>query len=184
MGLNNIELNAALLQDLYAKSLVLADEDSRPAEAKKESLANVATKPQATTSDSINAALPVLGHNKKGITIIVDYPELPHLPDAMLDFLTRMLQACKLSMADVAIYNFAGNRDIVAKDITSQLKSKTVLLFGLDPMHFGLSTQFPEFQVQPLAGIVYLYAPALEICQSDKLIKSRLWVCLQRIFDI
>ena len=125
-----------------------------------------------------------LGNNGKNISIIVQYPGIPHLPDNTLEFLTRMLQACKLGLGDVAIQNLGDQTTIVGNDITDQLSSKIVLLFGITPADFGLAINFPEFQVQALAGITYLYAPPLEICQSEKLIKSKLWVCLQRIFGI
>ena len=131
----------------------------------------------------------ILGHNLKHVTIIVQYPQDVHLPDAQLQFLSALLTACKLTVADVAIHNFQNRNEFKAADITSFLKSKTVLLFGVSPTGFGLPIDFPAFQIQPLAGITYLYSPNLEYFQTAddaemKLRKSQLWLCLKQIFHI
>lgn len=193
MGLNDIQLNSTLLTAFYADALVLTDDAPAGSEV-------VAATPEPHPSASADTAAPVvrekptrmapatttafLGNNGKNISIIVQYPGIPHLPDSTLEFLTRMLQACKLGLGDVAIQNLGDQTSVVGSDITDQLASKIVLLFGINPADFGLAINFPEFQVQPLAGITYLYAPPLETCQHDKLVKSKLWVCLQRIFGI
>lgn len=183
MGLNDIELNPTLLSEFFSRSLVQTEDADEKQTGSSKTAAEPVSKPIAFNEPAASP-MAVLGHNQKGITIIVNYPDVPHLPDAMLEFLTKMLQACKLSLADVAVFNIGGRTDIVAKNITGELKSRIVLLFGFAPLQFGLATQFPEFQVQPLAGITYLHAPPLEECYNDKLVKSKLWVGLQRIFNI
>lgn len=193
MGLNDIQLNSTLLTAFYADALVLTDDAPAGAAAIAPTPAhsNTATEePVIPAAPATPARMPsattgsYLGNNGKNISIIVQYPGIPHLPDSTLEFLTRMLQACKLGLGDVAIQNLGDQTSVVGNDITGELASKIVLLFGINPADFGLAINFPEFQVQPLAGITYLYAPPLEICQNDKLVKSKLWVCLQRIFGI
>src|SRR5947209_5064906 len=91
MSLNDIQLPAALIQELYEHSLV----EMQPAPAKS-------IRPAKQTEK----AWAFLGKNQKGICLLVDYANDVYLPDADLQFLTNILQACKLNLGDVAILNF------------------------------------------------------------------------------
>lgn len=188
MSLNDIQLKPGLLEGLFGRSLVLTGEagasllleEEKP--PKEESRAGESEKVPAP-------GLPYLGNNQRQVTVIVQHADCTHLPDADLELLTAMLKACGMSLIDVAVHNFDPEKRIVAKDILSELKSKTVLLFGVSPDQFGLPIQFPQFQVQQHAGVTYLYTPELAYFQEGdaaeiKLRKSNLWTCLRTIFGI
>lgn len=188
MSLNDIQLKPGLLEGLFGRSLVLTGEagasllleEEKP--PKEESRAGGSEKVPAP-------GLPYLGNNQRQVTVIVQHADYTHLPDADLELLTAMLKACGMSLIDVAVHNFDPEKRIVAKDILSELKSKTVLLFGVSPDQFGLPIQFPQFQVQKHAGVTYLYTPELAYFQEGdaaeiKLRKSNLWTCLRTIFGI
>jgi hypothetical protein len=142
--------------------------------------------PDAVTSISENpgSKWKYLGANQKNILVMVDYPDTVHLPDEELSFLTSMLTACKLSLADVVIINRNNYKETPYKELISHFKSKIIFLFGVDPVSFGLPVSFPHFQVQPFANASFLYAPPLEERKKDELLKSKLWVSLRRIFGI
>lgn len=198
MSLNDIQLPSSLLTDLYGQMLVLTDdaEKVKGKMAKQEGtreapVSDVTVEPVTTPIPPALAPTPpstsswqALGHNQRHISIVVDYPGITHLPDASLQFLTNVLGACKLSLADVIIVNYHSHAGVPARQFIDHFHSKSVLLFGISPDQFGLSARFPEFQVQQLAGITYLWTPTLEACSEDKLLKSKLWVSLQRIFSI
>ena len=173
MDLNNLNLSPALLAALYPSSLV--EDEAAPA--------IVAAAPDSP-QPSATPAWKSLGNNQQQILITVSYSGTTYLPDAALNLLTSMLTACKLSLGDVAIVNLQHYDNISGKEIISHFKSKRVLLFGMDPISFGLPVSFPTFQVQTVANTTYLYSPALDDIIDDKLAKSKLWVCLQRIFSI
>ncbi|MET0637816.1 MAG: hypothetical protein ABWZ25_17430 [Chitinophagaceae bacterium] len=154
-----------------------------PAPASPEGKIVPRTPPTATVpSESIPWKF--LGNNKKQVLIVVSYEGAAYLPDEELSFLTKMLGACKLSLDDVAIVNSAFYPAARSSDYLRFFRSKVLFLFGPDPASFGLPLSFPHYQVQSFAGTTFLYTPALEERLRDELFKSKLWVCLKRIFNL
>lgn len=191
MSFNDIQLNDYLLTELYRRALVVTETDPKAPASTPAPPAETAAAPAtpASAAPPQKTVPAILGSNQKQVTIIVHYTNAVHLPDEQLEFLSSMLTACKLSLADVAIHNFHAGKGLVANDITTALRSQTVLLFGVSPDQFGLPIQFPPFQVQPLAGITYLYSPELEYYkttdpQETRNRKMQLWNCLKLIFRI
>jgi len=169
MDLNHIELSPALVADLFQSSLIETDEQTV-----------VSTK----TSVVEQPLIKWLGENKKKVLLIFNYTEAVYLPDEDLNFLTGILGACKLSIADVAIVNLNKYPGITYKELLEQLKSRTVFLFGVEPTALGLPMSFPQFQIQAFANCTFLFASTLTQLEADKTLKSKLWVCLKRIFII
>ena len=166
MSLDNIQLPAMVLQDLYTNALVdLTTENAQPA---------------SLTGGSLS----FLGENKKKISIIVDQAEAIYLPDDELNFLLGILSACKHSMADVALLNCSKNPSITYKDIGEQLSAEKILLFGIDPSKLELPLQFPHYQIQHYNNQVYLSSPALKVLADNKEEKIKLWGCLKQVFAI
>lgn len=125
-----------------------------------------------------------LGKNEKNILVVVNHAGVPFLPDDELKFLTSVLSACKLSLADVAIVNW---REVATKEYSAvfeELNGNRILLFDVSPSEFGLPLSFPFFQVQPFDNRNYLCAPALTGIEKDVETKKQLWASLKRIFAI
>lgn len=179
MSLNNIQLPASLLAALYPSSLVETGLPEAVASPPPVGPAIEKTPGQPVTGP----AWKYLGHNQGNILIIVNHTGVLHLPDEELSFLTSILTACKLSLGDVAIVNKNNHPQYSYRDYLGQFNSKVILLFGVDPAGFGLPVDFPSFQVQSFTGSTFLYSPPLDECH-DKLIKSKLWVSLKRIFNL
>jgi hypothetical protein len=186
MSLNNIQLNPSLLAEMYRTSLL--DTNEGPPSLKK----NQTISPEVTTSvgtdpDFKNKKVPALkylGEHKKNILIIVRYADVPHLPNEQLNFLTSVLSACKLNLGDVAILNIANSPLTSHKDLLEKFKSNFIILFGLTPEEFEMPLSFPEFQVQPFNNCTFLHTPVLEVLEADKVLKSKLWVCLRKMFGV
>jgi hypothetical protein len=106
------------------------------------------------------------------------------LPDEQLNFITGALTACKLGLADVAILNISHTPSGKYKEIYNEFKSKVTILFGVTPAEFEMPVDFPEFQVQAFNNCTYLHSPELSKLEADKVLKSKFWVCLRRLFDI
>ncbi|WP_133053871.1 hypothetical protein [Niastella yeongjuensis] len=126
-----------------------------------------------------------LGNNKQQISVVVNCPNDVYVPEADLQFLTKMLGACKLNMADVAIVNYA-TAPIAIDKLKAQLQPKSLLLFGVEPGDIQLPISFPPFKEQPYAGTTYLFTPSLgqlnQETEEAKLLKRKLWDCLKRMF--
>jgi hypothetical protein len=173
MDINHIQLPPNLIAELYTSSLVETGEISAKA-----------TPPVVMTADKTTVTgWKSLGENKKNILIVVSYADAVHIPDGALQFLTNMLSACKLSLADVAIVNIH-TQPATYKELLAEYKSKVGLLFDIEPSGFGLPMSFPFFQIQPFASCSFLYAPSLQELEDDKIQKSKLWVSLRRLFNI
>lgn len=161
MSLNDIQLKPNMLADLYNQTLVQTSATSVP-ESKQ---------------------VKYLGNNQKNILVIVSHEKIPFLPDYELHFLTNILAACKLSMADIAIINQQHCTEDEVKRLV-QLQAKTILLFGTEPLSIGLPINFPSFQVQHFDKRTYLHAPSLSEIENDKGLKTKLWNSLKTMFQI
>lgn len=127
--------------------------------------------------------LKYLGNNQKNIIVIVSHDAVPFLPDEELSFLSNVLAACKLSIADIGIIN---SQNVDQADLQNIINSEAnkVLLFGIEPLAIGLPINFPAFQLQPFNNRTYVHAPVLSRIENDKGLKGRLWTSLKAMFGI
>jgi hypothetical protein len=143
--------------------------------------------PSATPPPTGPAAYKFLGNNRKQIAIVVHSPGIPFLPDNQLQFLTKILEACRMNIGDIAIVN-AASAPVVITALRQQLSPTVVLLFGLEPVAIKLPINFPVFRLQPYDACTYLSAPALSLLvqnsEESKLLKSKLWICLKTLFNV
>jgi len=194
MSINHIELKPHMLASLYPTSLLEtagAQTVNSPAvslEIKKEERLSTPPPPAAAVpakpAEAGHAApVKMLGTNKKNILVVVENRNLPFLPEDELAFLSSILAACKLSLADIGVVNRAGtDPDHITTLINDSAKS--VLLFGIEPLSIGLPIDFPQFQLQKFNGRTYIHAPALAALESDKELKKQLWNSLKTLFGL
>ena len=153
----------------------------------------VATSPAPTppqspeTPQSPGAPYKYLGNNRRHIALLVHSPGSGFLPDNQLAFLTKILEACRMTLADIAIVNNAAV-PVTITELRQQLQPKTVLLFGVDPTAIRLPINFPHFKQLNYDDCTYLSSPALDQLvpntEDSKLLKSKLWVSLKTLFDV
>ena len=94
MSLNSIKFEPTDIAFLFKNSLVEID-------AEQQAL------PQTKIETvQINTGWKYLGENKKKTLVVVRNADAVHIPDKQLSFLTKLLAACNLNLADVAIFNF------------------------------------------------------------------------------
>ena len=168
MSLNQIQLTNELLAHLYNDKLVEGVHTNAVPEAV----------PQMTQQ------IKHLGNGAKRIALLVDYAGVPFIPDGDLNFLTNVLQACKLSMADVALININTHSPAETSKYLQELEMKQVILFGLQPAVLDLPIHFPPFQLQAFAGCIYLCSPSLPELQQQKDLKLQLWNSLKKLFGL
>ena len=166
MSLDNIQLPAIVLQDLFKNSLIDLNTNQPPA------------------LNTITRSIAILGNNQKQIAIIVADEKNLYLPDKTLNFLMGILNACKLTMDDVALINISKSNALTYSIIQEQLQATTLLLFGVLPGQLQLPLDFPEYQIQKYNNQLYLSAPALPLLAADKEEKTKLWNCLKQVFAI
>ncbi|MEO6546915.1 MAG: hypothetical protein ABIN94_02910 [Ferruginibacter sp.] len=168
MSLENIQLPPIVLQELFKYSLNAIESDLK------------------TPSKIISKenSLSILGNNLRHILIIVESNESFYLPDKQLNFLLGVLSACGLTIDDVAIVNIKNNPSLSYKTVTKELAPEKVFLFGVSPGRIKLPLDFPNYQIQRYNHQVYLTAPQLSDFQDNNAEKTKLWNCLQKVFEL
>jgi len=169
MSLDNIQLPAIVIYDLFKNSLV--DLNTAPAVP-------------AVSAAGPEKKIAFLGNNEKNITVVVKDAEAIYLGDAELNFLIGILAACKLTMADVALINLVKHPSANYTNIAAQLNTEKILIFGDSSRNLELPLQFPDYQVQQYNNQVYLAAPDLKIISADKAEKTKLWNSLKQLFSL
>ena len=172
MSLNTIKFNTSDIALLFKNSLIEVSSE-------KQALPHATIK-----AEPIDTGWKFLGENKKKTLIVVNYKCADNIPDKQLSFLTKLLAACNLNLADVAILNFHNYGSSDFENILHQFKPKVVLLFDTGPGVFGMPMIFPQFQVQGYKDAMFVSSPSLEIIEPDKTLKGKLWVCLKKIFNL
>jgi hypothetical protein len=162
MSLNDISLSSQLMAAWYPH--VLVESDAR-AEAQL-------------------PAVPYTGRNEKNILIVVTEPATPALPDKELAFLTKVLSACGLGLADVAIVNWSKAPHQNAAALMKQFSAKSVILFDVSPESFGLAAGVSLYTVASFQDKQFVVAPALEEIEKTKEAKGKLWAALKQLFCI
>ena len=175
MNEDKIQLPGFLIAELFKNSLVIAENE-------------------LTIGRNLpNTELPTisrewyLGSNLRKITLLVSEKEAVYLLDDSLLFLTTILEACKLNLGDVSIINFQ-NDPLDYQMIKDKLSPNYLLLMGVTAQQVKLPFTVPHFQVQKYDNCQFLLAPSLEkmlgISQEAKLEKSKLWLCLKKMFNV
>ena len=172
MSLNSIKFEPADIASLYKNSLVEVNTKQQVLPQTK------------TNAEPIATGFKYLGENKKKTLVVVRNADAVHIPDKQLSFLTKLLSACNLNLADVAIFNFHDHNSSEFNEILNFFNPKVVLLFAVEPAEFGLPMIFPQFQVQGHKDAVFVSSPSLDVIEPDKSLKGELWVCLKKIFNL
>ncbi len=175
MYYQQFSIPASLLADLYKDNLVLieGEHDTR----KK----NLAHQPLQMAEKQW-----FLGDNKQNMTIIINDPDSVFIAEDHLSVLSRILAACKLTIADVAIINTA-NSNKPMTEIKEILAPRYCLFFGVNPSLL-LPFMFPQYKLQKYSECTYLWADGLDVLMPDdqnaKTLKRQLWDCLKEMFNL
>jgi hypothetical protein len=171
MSLNDIQLHGKMLTDLYGD--VLISEITAPVNQPK-------TKVEAVSG------IRSLGKNNKNYCFIVSYPKETFLPDDKMEVLIKIMQACRLSMDDIALLNIAGD-DCSIEQIREQFQPGKMVLLGVKPADIRLPIQFPAYKPQSYAGCTYVYSDSLDqmdTSETGRKIKGNLWSALKEMFAL
>lgn len=166
MSLNDISLTPQIMAGLYPVHLV-----------------EVGNKAQS--ANEITESIKFLGNNQLNILILVSEDNAAFIDEDELNFLSGVLTACKLSVADTAIINLKNLAPPVNYQVLiNQLKSKTILMFGIEAGEIDLPFNFPYFQLQKFDQCTYLSSPTLKEIEKEKALKTQLWTSLKKIFRL
>ncbi|MFT3936042.1 MAG: hypothetical protein QM726_20595 [Chitinophagaceae bacterium] len=175
MSLNEMNLPISIVTDLYKNHLV---ENS----AEKNIAAPIQTEKKAAEKKGIQ----FLGKNQKRICLLVNYAKDVYLPDDQLNFLTAILQACKLNLGDVAIINHH-RENLTFDELRKQITCNYLIIFGVTPELLTLQS-LPPYSIQNINDCYIVYSEPAELLNStsaeSKVLKSKLWACLKQLFNV
>jgi hypothetical protein len=172
MDLNQVKLTPNLLCGLYEQVLVV--EKNQTAE----------TLSPKNDANDILSPIRSLGRHQKSILIVVNTPNSPFLKDEELNYLTKILNACKLTLEDVALVNIASLAAVTYKDLQQQYPSDKVICFGVTPEILELPLDFPPYQLQRSGNCTYVHAPSLASLEPQEQERRKLWASLQKLFNL
>lgn len=114
MTIDNIHLSGFLRQSLFKNNLI-----------GKEVLEKTGEKEE-------KKKIPHLGLNQKHILFLVNNAENKYLEDAEMEMLTNLLTACKLSVADIALVNYAHCAPVTYDELITEFNSEKLLIFEFE----------------------------------------------------
>ena len=175
MSFTKAKLPNFLLTDLYKNVLI---NSTKKAET---------TIVEGEKKQPIRNSLEFLGENNKSIVIIVEDNEAVFIGDEKLQLLTNLLQACNLSLADVAIINIA-NKKLNYASIKEAVPFENLLMMGISIKPFELPLIFSKNKVQQFNNTNLLITENLSKLIGDtaevKTEKRALWNALKIMFNI
>jgi hypothetical protein len=128
-----------------------------------------------------------LGNNGKKVTILIKEADVAFINDLHLQFLSNILNACKLNLGDIALVNHMNN-PLVYADLKQKIQPKFIIAFDLQTTEIQLPFTIPNYQVQSHDNCKFLFASSLKTMDGDsqaaKLEKSKLWMSLKNMFQL
>lgn len=118
--------------------------------------------------------------NWKAVVVVSSSNE--SLSPAAETLLNGILSACALDASNVVVLKSTSSKKENLSFIKAHFNTQHILLFGTDPIEFGLPIAFPHFQIQQSNGILYLTSPGLDAMLDDPSSKAKLWKGLKQIF--
>lgn len=166
------QLPGFVLAELFSNSLVFAEDNSKHKIIKEKPL-----EPKKM----------YLGNYEKKIIVLVNDAENIYLNDESLNFLSGILNACKLNLAHIALINF-NTAAVNFLQLKKELQPEFLLLFEVMALQIDLPFTMPHYQVQQYDNCKILTAPSLvylnQADQQSKTEKTKLWKSLQNMFNL
>lgn len=190
-------LPAAALVSLFKDTLVLPEMEIKSPENIEKALITAIGK-EAIESTQLNevvneqkstppAPLKFLGDHLKKIMVIVNDSNAVHLNETDLGLLSSILNACKLTLADIALINTA-QQPLSMHEMLNTLPSQLVLAFDLSAAQLKIKLPTTLYKPIVLGETHILFSSSLQSMQgadqTAKLEKSKLWNALKLLFKL
>ncbi len=128
-----------------------------------------------------------LGNYEKRFVVLINDVDNVYLNDKDLEFLTGILNACKMNFAQIALINFKNNA-VSFQQLKKELQPRYLVAFGINALQIQLPFSMPDYQVQQYDYCAILTAPPLidlnATTAAAKTEKGKLWSCLKKMLDL
>ena len=178
-----IQLPEVVIAGLYKDALVITQTDPEPKASQQ--FTNKKIKPEESAPPPIKKTF--FGDNKRNIAILIKDSSAVHINDEWLLTLSKLLSACKLTLEDVAIVNYASQSETFSS-LKETLQPKVALMFDVATQDIQLPFTIPHYQVQRHADCIFMTAPAntlsTETQEPVRSEKKKLWEKLKLMFNV
>ena len=178
-------LSSSVLVDLYKDNLVVVEDI--PLENKAAVEQTIVTKKDAIKEEKWEGPIKSLGEHNKKITVIVNDPNSVHLNETDFILLTSILNACRLTIADIALINI-GKQPVGLHQILQEYPSTLLISFAVDATQLKVKLPSTLYKVTQLGETHILFSNALSTMQGTgaeaKQEKAKLWTVLKKIFEL
>jgi hypothetical protein len=135
----------------------------------------------------MSSPIKYLGDHHKKILVVVNDPESVYLNETDFILLTSILNACRLTIADIALIN-VGNQKASLHEMLTKLPSLLVIAFDLDAKALKIKLPSTFYKITTLGETNLLFSAALSTMQGSsadaKEEKGKLWTVLKQIFQL
>lgn len=135
----------------------------------------------------VSSSLQWLGKNLRQITIVIRDEENKFLKEDDLRFLLNILNACHLTVDDIAIVNIA-HTPTTLEALSNTLHTKVCLFFGVNPQVLKVGVPCKLYQPSQADNCMLLVAHFLNKLNGNtpeqKTEKAKLWNALKQLFNI
>lgn len=182
-----IQLPGVVIAGLYSHSLVITnDRYNAQSGVKGREIVN----PNKEEEEKVMPQATVkwwLGDNLQNVVLLIHDANNVFIDGRNLDFLGKILQACRLNLADTAIVNLAKSPKQL-EEIQQALQPKYLILFDMKPAQIGIAFPLTAYQPDRQNGCTYLLAGSLSGMNHDtaeaKQEKGRFWISLKQVFEL
>ena len=183
------KINPAILEEQLATLAADQEAFAKQNKAKAPKLEEATHQEASTVEAEVNLATPLkyLGDHSKKIVVIVNDPASVYLNEPDFILLTSILNACRLTIADIALINL-GNQKASLHQILNNLPSTLVIAFEVDSKALKIKLPTNLYKLTPLGESNLLFSKSLSsmqgMDQNAKQEKAKLWAVLKQIFQL
>ena len=178
-----VQLPEVVIAGLYKDALVITQTNPEPKASQQ--FTNKKIKQEESVAAPIKKIF--LGDNKENVAVLIKDSSAVHINDEWLKTLSKLLSACKLTLEDVAIINYA-NQNEVFSSLKETLQPKVALMFDVTTQDIQLPFTIPHYQVQRYSDCTFMTAPIITLTTDNKepirSEKKKLWEKLKLIFNV
>jgi hypothetical protein len=193
----NTKLPAAALVTLFKDTLVLPEKEIKSVESEEKAIITaigkeaIATTPANEVVNELKSTTPIpikyLGDHLKKIIVVVNDENAVHLNETDLGLLSSILNACKLTLADIALINIA-QQPLALHEMLITLPSQFVISFDINSAQIKIKLPTTLYKPIVLGDTKILFSNSLQSMQgadqNAKLEKSKLWNALKLLFKL
>lgn len=162
-----------VLQELYKNVLVETTETKEP-----QSLSSIENQP-----DTHATPASYLGDFNQKVVIYTHSENDLHIAEKDLSFLTKILAACQLNLADVAIINLFRFHNNPIQQIRDMGAEKAILFYP-DTIAWDLDSATRLYHPMFIHNFQFVLAHELKDIQNQTALKTQLWGSLKILFEL